>query len=205
MKRRSGKPLTFYPSPQEIGRLLKRFKVDMVSGCWEWQGKRTPDGYGKIQLRGKEYRIHRISFEVFVSQLIDAEDVHHGCRNRRCGNPDHLYAEDEDAHREDSRLHRWFEFELCGGPFGGHCRFGNPTNPDPEVVIRDREGVHRYAYADGTYTYAGVTRVKSKGWKRAVRAAEYPSRMRLRKPEKVNGHGVLFGHEPTAKGSRGGA
>ena len=67
--------------------------VNDETGCWEWKGPTTTNGYGKWQ-RGPGYRervAHRITFEHFKDMKIpDKMQGDHLCRNRICCNPDHI-------------------------------------------------------------------------------------------------------------------
>lgn len=66
-----------------IGRIEKK-----KSGCWEWQGRLSDDGYGKFWFQGKNHRAHRVAF--FINYGYWAEEVAHLCQNRRCVRPKHL-------------------------------------------------------------------------------------------------------------------
>jgi hypothetical protein len=59
------------------------------SGCWEWTGARTGQGYGRL---GAMVLTHRLSAAIFLS-LQDAVRyfVLHKCDNPPCFNPEHLY------------------------------------------------------------------------------------------------------------------
>lgn len=75
----------------ELARVNRLIKVD-ESGCWIWQGPRTPDGYGKHR-RGPghpERVIHRITYEHYVGPIPDGLQLDHLCRVRLCCNPEHL-------------------------------------------------------------------------------------------------------------------
>lgn len=62
------------------------------SGCLEWKGAKSGDGYGLVMLNGKTYLTHRV---MYVSQFGEPDPelvIDHLCRNRACGNPEHLEA-----------------------------------------------------------------------------------------------------------------
>ena len=59
------------------------------NGCWEWQGGRNKDGYGRVQIDGRPRLAHRVIYEQLAGP-IPKESLDHLCRNRRCCRPSHL-------------------------------------------------------------------------------------------------------------------
>ena len=76
--------------------------VERGSGCWEWQGSRTPDGYGRINSggRGVPLPAHRVSYELHVGPIPEGFEIDHLCKNPGCVNPAHLEAV---THKENIR------------------------------------------------------------------------------------------------------
>lgn len=104
-----GDPLGFSPRAVKrvepkpaIERLLALVEIDADTGCWPFQGKVNPSGYGLIRgnpvndRRGKVIAVHRLSYEFFVGPIPNDCHIDHvwdrGCRHRTCVNPDHLEA-----------------------------------------------------------------------------------------------------------------
>jgi hypothetical protein len=80
-----------------VDKLLHIGWIVTSSGCWEFRGRRTDKGYGKIREASpsrKDHLAHRVSFE-FHNGGIDDRDVLHSCDNPPCVNPSHLRQGDD--------------------------------------------------------------------------------------------------------------
>lgn len=80
---------------------LKSRCVVTESGCWEYSGFRGDGNYGQMYCRGKQWRVHRLSFTLFKGPIPEGMDVCHSCDNPPCFNPDHLWPGDPKANGKD--------------------------------------------------------------------------------------------------------
>lgn len=81
------------PMPELSYRQKDRFwsLVHKTEGCWLWCGQILDEGYGRVEIHGKNFQAHRISF--FLTNGFDPGEqlVLHECDIRRCVKPDHLF------------------------------------------------------------------------------------------------------------------
>jgi hypothetical protein len=59
-------------------------------GCWEWDGLRDPEGYGRYHSLGSSGRAHRVAYELTHGPIPDGLTIDHLCQNKGCVNPEHL-------------------------------------------------------------------------------------------------------------------
>ncbi len=60
------------------------------SGCWEWQGNISVQGYGRIRGNNTLMYAHRAAYIVWVGPVSRDLEVRHKCDNPPCMNPSHL-------------------------------------------------------------------------------------------------------------------
>lgn len=60
------------------------------SGCWVWQGRISPQGYGLFRVKRKNVFAHRMVFERLVGPIPKGAMLLHSCDTPRCVCPAHL-------------------------------------------------------------------------------------------------------------------
>lgn len=86
-RRRSGGPVDG-PKRNARGVPFEKLYRPTDTGCWQWQGSMSPDGYGRFSVG----YAHRFSYEKAIGPIPDGFHIDHLCRNRGCVNPAHLEA-----------------------------------------------------------------------------------------------------------------
>lgn len=85
------------PAPMTDAEFVEAFwsKVDRSGGpraCWPWTASRQPDGYGKVNRRGRYLVASHVALEIALGRdLAPGEFSCHRCDNPPCCNPAHLF------------------------------------------------------------------------------------------------------------------
>lgn len=77
-------------TPRE--RFWKYTRVSSQDECWLWVGRLVkPHGYGALRIGNKDYRSHRVSWEIHHGPIPKTMYVCHHCDTPACVNPHHLF------------------------------------------------------------------------------------------------------------------
>jgi hypothetical protein len=85
----------------EKTRFWEKVEVKSPTECWEWKACCVHNGYGQFRVAGKGVYAHRYSF-LQSHELPEEKFVLHKCNNRKCVNPNHLYAGTRKDNAQDS-------------------------------------------------------------------------------------------------------
>jgi len=95
----------------DMREVIERF-WDKVGGegpnnCWEWNGARSKNGYGRFWINGAGvHYAHRISYIMCSGPIPDGGLVLHRCDNPPCVNPEHLYLGNHSENALDVGKHK---------------------------------------------------------------------------------------------------
>lgn len=131
------------PGENDATRLFSKTTFTKGEPCWEFNGYRDPNGYGRIYWKGKQARLaHRVAYELAYGAIPPGMAVDHLCSNRACIRYEHL-----EVVTQKENLRRAAERRT-------HCGNGHAWTPENTYTINGnrrcracgREATKRYYY-----------------------------------------------------------
>lgn len=73
-----------------VARIEDWIELIPFHSCWEWMGALNHSGYGRLSVKNRVLRAHRVVYELLRGPIPTGFTLDHLCRNRSCVNPAHL-------------------------------------------------------------------------------------------------------------------
>ena len=102
-----------------------------MEGCIEWEGGRTPEGYGRKKIGTKYVLTHRQAWEKLHGPIPVGMCVLHRCDNPPCRNVEHLFLGTRGDNNRDR--HQKGRTKTGSKPHT-HCKKGHELTPDNSYV-----------------------------------------------------------------------
>ena len=77
-------------------------KVKRSGGCWEWQGAKVPQGYGRFRIRKQVHYAHRVAWTLRFGDIPKGLSIMHKCDNPPCCRPSHMMLGTYSDNKRDS-------------------------------------------------------------------------------------------------------
>lgn len=104
--------------------------------CWEWQGNRDLNGYGRIWVDGRSPRASRVAWELENGCAFPAGMLAcHTCDNPPCVNPRHIFVGTYRDNQRDASAKK--RNDPRGRAHWTHCKRGHEYTPENTLIQKD--------------------------------------------------------------------
>ncbi len=107
--------------------LIGNFRIDDVTGCWNWTGNLNNKGYGMMTYQGKMRLLHRLMMHLYRGLNLEDSSIKvlHRCDNPRCINLKHLFVGTQLENMGDmsAKGRHWCSRKT-------HCKHGHAFSPE---------------------------------------------------------------------------
>ncbi|HFD31317.1 MAG TPA: hypothetical protein ENJ28_01195 [Gammaproteobacteria bacterium] len=88
-------------------RIKNKIQVNS-NGCWNWQGEKSRNGYGRCWFGGIRHQAHILTYNLLKGYYPEKLVLDHLCSNRQCCNPAHLspITQKQNTHRGKAVLYK---------------------------------------------------------------------------------------------------
>lgn len=91
------------PYKTVIEKIFEKITLNETSGCWEYNGAKTRDGYGTYHDKGSNGLVHRRVYGFYYKNLPSKKFLCHHCDNPACCNPSHLFIGNSKSNMVDAK------------------------------------------------------------------------------------------------------
>ncbi|AFH22805.1 hypothetical protein OSG_eHP35_00105 [environmental Halophage eHP-35] len=126
--------------------ILSKENIEVTENdCWEWQGAKTPKGYGQIKRNKEKYYTHRVILQTHGEGFTEEKNFCcHKCDNPSCVNPDHLFAGSHKDNMEDATE----KGRMVGPNVKGEKHHQSKLTKEEVVEIREKYATENYQFQE---------------------------------------------------------
>lgn len=158
--------------PEKAAMFWKKVRKGNPEECWEWTAAVMHSGYGVFSINRRAVRAHRVSYVIEFGPIPpDRPCVLHKCDNRKCVNPNHLFAGTKSDNSIDM-VAKGRGVGQCHPELMSHGETHHKAKLNREAVLEirrahaeDRTGYKKLAIRFGISHTAARDVIQRKNWK----------------------------------------
>ena len=131
------------------------------NGCWDWMGAKNKKGYGSLSYQNKTTIAHRLSYSLFVGEILNGLHVLHRCDRPNCINPNHLFL-GTDLDNSNDKIYKG-RFVACYGEDNGNSKLTDDHVLDIKNKIKNGFSfasiARKYEVSETTIAYIAKNKI----------------------------------------------